>query len=72
MVPLGSGLFQSARQTVPNEPSPTSLMTVKSLGPSRMSEAAVVGISASGGRNDAEAFVVLEYAGVIAADGGWM
>ena len=44
MVPLGKGLFQSAKHTVPNEPSPTSLMTEKSLGPSRMRDAAVVGI----------------------------
>lgn len=43
-VPLGRGLLQSARHTVPNEPSPTSLMTVKSRGPSRMSDAAVVGM----------------------------
>jgi hypothetical protein len=43
-VPLGNGLLQSARHTVPNDPSPTSLMTVKSLGPSRINVAAVVGI----------------------------
>jgi len=48
-VPDGSGLRQSARQTVPNEPSPTSLMSVKSRGPSRISDAAVVGICALGG-----------------------
>lgn len=43
IVPLGRGLFQSAKQTVPNDPSPTALMTVKSLGPSRIKEAAVFG-----------------------------
>lgn len=49
MVPLGNGLFQSAKHTVPNEPSPTSLITVKSRGPSRMSEEAVVGIAVDEG-----------------------
>lgn len=50
MVPLGKGLFQSARHTVPNEPSPTALMTVKSRGPSRIREAAVVGMSVAAPR----------------------
>lgn len=49
MVPLGSGLFQSAKQTVPKDPSPTSLITVKSLGPSRIRLAAVVGMPFSDG-----------------------
>lgn len=44
IVPLGRGLFQSARHTVPNDPSPTSRITVKSRGPSRIREAAVVGM----------------------------
>lgn len=43
IVPLGKGLFQSAKHTVPKDPSPTALMTVKSRGPSRIREAAVVG-----------------------------
>lgn len=61
-VPLGRGLLQSAKQTVPNDPSPTSLMTVKSRGPSRISEAAVVGICVDGGgaSDDVEAAVLGE------------
>lgn len=43
MVPLGSGLFQSARDTVPKDPSPAALIIVKSRGPSLIRLAAVVG-----------------------------